>query len=194
MAWWRLRRGSRTPFLDKLETGSVDPEVAQLRLIAELPEGPDGPPELTRRLIAELEEGLRELEAEYSELVMQHLGPGYVPGRLSLEEGSILLIAPIHSVAETVVYYVAARQALEYLLRDFRATVNRWFRRFAHIPVSIRVTQANVVVRPILREASRTTGPQVFNRDALLTYLVVSHAVMLLALLTAGAFLLAHVI
>jgi hypothetical protein len=74
-----------------------------------------------------------------------------MPGRILIEEGSILLLAPIHSVAEAVIYYVGIRQALELLLRDFRAAVNRWLRRAAHAP--LRVIHSTMILKPPLANA-----------------------------------------
>lgn len=194
MAWWRFRRGHTGYDLGKGRPDGLGPQVALLRLEADLPDQSDFPREALPRIISELEEQLPELERECAEMVSQYLGSGYEPGRIQIREGSIVLLAPIHSAAEAVLYYVGLRQALELLLRDFRAAVNRWFRRSVH--VQLQVSHSAVVRLPPLTKAeiARSYPSEAAGRDLLLTYLVASHAVLLTAVLTAGGVLLAHVI
>jgi hypothetical protein len=194
MAWWRFRRG-RTGFgLSQKKSDGPGPEVALLRLEAEVLEESDFPRGLLPRIITELEEHLPELELQCADMVRQHLGPRYMPARILIEEGSIVLLTPIHSVAEAAIYYVGLRQALELLLRDFRSAANRWLQRSTH--AQIRVVRSVLVPRPPLEDAEIASAyPREHDtRDLLLTYLVASHAILLVAVLTAGGFLLAHVI
>lgn len=194
MAWWRLRRGRTIFDLSDKRSDGPGPEVALLRLEADTLDQSDFPRDFLPRIVSELEEHLPELERQCADMVRQHLGSRYVPGRILIEEGSIVLLAPIHSVTEAVVYYVGLRQALEWLLRDFRAAVNRWLRRAAHAP--IRVTDSALVPRPSLTDAeiARSYPRERASGDPLLAYLVASHAVLLAAVLTAGGVLLAHLI
>lgn len=194
MAWWRFRRGHTGFDLGQGKPDGLGPQVALLRLEADPLDQSDFPREVLPRIIPELEGHLPELEREFAEMVSQYLGSGYKPGQIQIREGSIVLLAPIHSAAEAVLYYVGLRQALELLLRDFRGAVNRWFRRSVH--VQLQVTHSALVQRPSLTKAeiARSYPTEPAARDLLLTYLVASHAVLLAAVLTADGVLLAHVI
>lgn len=195
MARWRLRRRSQKA---RISLGRRHPdfpageEIAVLRLVIEGPESSDMPDELLYRTIPELEEHVPELQREFAELVDEHLGSSFAGGRIAMHEGSIVLLAPVHSVADGIVYYVALRQALEWLLRDMRAVVNRWLRRYGRGPM--RVSRTRVVPRPPLEAAEVSASARLKVADPLLTYLVASHAVLLLALLATGAVLLAHTV
>lgn len=195
MAWWRLRRGSQKA-RGSLGRGLPDlppgEEIAVLRLVIEGPESSDIPDELLYRTIPELEAHVPELQREFVELVVEHLGSNFAGGRIAMHEGSIILLAPVRSVADGIVYYAALRQALEWLLRDMRAVVNRWLRRHGRGPM--RVSGAWVVSRPPLEAAEISASGRSKATDPLLAYLVASHAVLLLAFLAAGAVLLAHAI
>lgn len=194
MAWWRFRRGHARFDLGREKPDGPGPQVALLRLEADLPDQSDFPREALPRIVSELKEHLPELERECAAMVSQYLGSEYESGRIQIREGSIVLLAPIHSAAEAVLYYVGLRQALELLLRDFRAAVNRWFRR--SVQVQLEVTHSALVRRPPLTKAEIARGypTEPDARDLLLTYLVASHAVLLAAVLAAGGVLLARVI
>jgi hypothetical protein len=192
MASWRDRfRKGRLGTPPPKETAPT--EVAVLELTIDFP-GPDHPGDrIIPEIIRDLEEFMPELESEVARLVTRQLGDQFVVGRMELQEGSILLLAPIRSVADAIVYYVGARQALEWLIRDVRRAVNRWLRRRAHGPM--RVTSSNVIFRPVLEVAEMAALQDRRPRhDALLMYLIASHALLLVAILVAGAFLLAHVL
>jgi hypothetical protein len=194
MAWWRLRRGSQTVrgSLGRLPDLPGGEEIAVLRLVIEGLDASDLPDESLYRAIPELEEHVPELQREFAELVVEYLGPSFAGGRIAMHEGSIVLLAPVRSVADAIVYYVGTRQTLEWLLRDMRALVNRWLRRYGHAPM--RVSSTQVVPRPPLEAAEASVSGKPEATDSLLAYLIASHAVLLLALLATGAVLLAHAI
>jgi hypothetical protein len=143
------------------------------------------------RALEDIREGLSHLEDQLDTLVTRDLGPAYRVGKVVVEEGSILVLVPI--LAEATVYYVAARQLLEYLRRDMRRLVDRWLRR--HSP-HVEVRQDVLVRRPPLVEAGELSDRirRRWRDDLLLQYLVVSHAFLLVSLATASGFLLAHVL
>ena len=192
MASWRdrFRKGKLRAAQPK---ESAPTEVAVLQFTIDFPGSSDVREDRLSDVISDLEDFMPELEREASGLVTRQLGTQFNLGRMEMQEGSILLLAPIHSVADAVIYYVGVRQALEWLARDVRRVVNRWLRRRAHGPM--RVTSSNVVPRAVLEFAEMAVladkGPR---SDALLAYLIASHALLLVSLLVAGGFLLAHVI
>jgi hypothetical protein len=168
-------------------------EVAVLRLVADLREHSDFQNDDLHQVVGTLEEHMPELQSDFTNLVLQHLGSRYVGGRVVMREGSIILLAPVHSVTEGILYYVGLRQALEWLMQDFRSVVRRWFRR--HTGASMTIAHAVVVPQPPLEEAeisAMSHGGRA--HDQLLVYLIASHAVLLAAILAAGAVLLAHTV
>jgi hypothetical protein len=190
-----LRRGSqeaRGSLGRRLPDLPAGEEVAVLRLVIDGLDSSDMPDERLYLAIPELEEHVPELQREFAALVAEHLGSSFVGGGIAMHEGSIILLAPVRSVADGIVYYVALRQALEWLLRDLRAAVNRWLRRYGRGPM--RVSGARVVSRPPLEAAEMSAFGRARTTDPLLAYLVASHAVLLLALLVIGGVLLAHTI
>ncbi len=187
MAWWPFRRRSSI-------AGAVDDgwrEVIVLRLVIDVAEESDLIDDRPSHVITQLEEHMPELEEELRDLIERQLGPEFAPGKLSMHDGSIVLVAPIRSIADAVLYYVGLRQAFEWLLRDFRSLVNRWVGRHARIPM--RVRSATVIQRQSLREPDSPARLRT-TRNPLLTYLIVSHALLLATLIAGSAVLLAHAV
>src|SRR5688572_24815979 len=69
-----------------------------------------------------------ELKTELNDAVRRRLGSAYAVRTVRIEEGSIFFFAEIVLVGKVLIAYGALRQALEYLLGDFRRIVGRLVR------------------------------------------------------------------
>ena len=157
----------------------VSGDLAFVRLRVTLP--PER--EFERTLLEWIEESRGEIEAESSEAAKRFLGPGVEVKIVSIGPGSIEIIAAVVAVYYLISNYKSFAESLELLVRQIRHILARILRRRVPAPPIVTVEWSPGPAFPpyLVVESVRI-------RDSnasllLLSYLVISHAILLFALI-----------
>jgi hypothetical protein len=133
-------------------------------------------------IIADLRPGLEELRGRLAAAVRESKQP--VPVEitgLEVREGSIVfeLFAVLSGVGSWISFYGGLMQGLEYLARTFREVFEGFLRPYVTGPVHLQ--QTTIVQGPITSVGGPASVART-RREVLETYLIASHAALLLLL------------
>lgn len=167
-------------------------EVARIVVTIDWAEKGDGGTD--DRLLSLLQES-RDALADEMAVAFEPLRGALLPGELELEPGGSVRMV-LHVLGEIALWTATAAgvwQMLEYARNEVVRRVRRVLRRrFGH---SVYVVAAGVIpVMPLPAVATRPTSATWGQSNAVLRYLIVSHAVLLVAVVGVLIALLVHVL
>ncbi len=171
--WHRRKRDSDLAYARLVE---VSGEIATIRITIGSALSDFGPKDTGDEIRSRVSDVMEELTSEFSQAVTRRLGEEFMISSFSIQRRSVDLLTAISTPVGTLIAYGALRQAIDYLVGDFRWIVIQRVGPGLHMD-----TAGQVVVGPGLLQAevdALRSGPGA-GGDLLVRYLVVTNTLLL---------------